>query len=93
MTLAEDDTLFYEQLAISSNNGILIFWATVQGQNNDQPVGFALKGGKTDSLIFENPSHDFPNRISYHRKADSSLFVRVENQSRDKGFNIYLSKE
>ena len=37
----------------------------------------------TDSLaVFENPEHDFPQRILYRRLADGSLVARIEGADR-----------
>jgi hypothetical protein len=92
LTITNNDTVFNEKLTISRNQGTLTYWALIPGQNNDQPVGFELTGATTDSLVFENPEHDFPNRISYVKKGEDELFVRVEENSGEKGFNINLQR-
>ena len=38
---------------------------------------FALRSYSADSLVFENPAHDFPQRIVYHRVGADSLIAVV----------------
>lgn len=41
------------------------------------PVAFKLAISRPDRVVFENPAHDFPQRITYER-ADDSLTARIE---------------
>lgn len=44
------------------------FWyiPTVPDQNNASPVPFKLVSNVGFQFVFENPTHDFPQRIVYH---------------------------
>jgi hypothetical protein len=73
--------VFSEKLALERKEGTLYYVATVEGQNNGQPVYFKYSGGMNDVHIFENRQHDFPQRIIYHfkpHKAQDSLYAVVE---------------
>ena len=56
---------FQERLRIVNDGGQLYYVADVAG--NPAPVRFALVEQGRDSVVFENPKHDFPQRIAYRR--------------------------
>ncbi len=77
------DTVFIEHLGILNIEGKLHYAATVGGQNNGQAVLFALEHG-TDSLVFTNPAHDFPQRIVYAPIGSDAWKVSVSGTSKGK---------
>lgn len=71
------DTLVaeYEHLRISMRRGAVVYHAEPSGQ---APADFTTLV-VTDTLVtFENPQHDFPQRIIYRRRGADSLFARIE---------------
>ena len=46
----------------------MIYLAWPSGQD---PVEFTRTGSTTTSRVFQNPAHDFPDRISYKRSGDT----------------------
>lgn len=50
------------------------FVARVKGQ---PPTAFVLKPGGDGEAVFENPAHDFPQRVIY-RRCDADLCARIE---------------
>ena len=44
--------------------GVPVFWAYQRGR---PPVGFTLARGDASSAEFENPAHDYPQRIAFRR--------------------------
>jgi len=76
-----DTLLLYETTRIyEAPDGVLVFAANPSGQ---QPDEFRWRGeaAALDSAItFENPAHDFPQRVRYRRAgaAGDSLVARVE---------------
>jgi hypothetical protein len=76
-----DTLLLYETTRIyEAPDGVLVFAASPSGQ---QPDEFRWRGeaAALDSAItFENPAHDFPQRVRYRRAgaAGDSLVARVE---------------
>jgi hypothetical protein len=49
------------------------------------PVAFPLVSVTDDTVVFENPDHDFPQRITYQRNGDDSVTATVEAPGRDGG--------
>ena len=47
------------------------------------PVKFHLTTQSASEVIFENPAHDFPQRIIY-RKTDGGLFARIDGKQNGK---------
>src|SRR5215469_15280526 len=47
--------------------------------NGDEPVKFRLTTQSASRAVFENPAHDFPQRILY-RKTEGGLFARIEGK-------------
>jgi len=75
---SEKDTLFSEKIRIELTDGELYYVAAVPG--NPHPVAFKLIKSEKDSTTFENPQHDFPQRIIYSKNADGSLYARIEGK-------------
>ena len=50
-----------------------------------KPVIFKLIKNSDSEATFENPEHDFPQRIIYRRESADTLFARIEGQ--EKGVN------
>ena len=51
--------------------------------NGAEPVKFRLTTQSASEAIFENPAHDFPQRILY-RKTDGGLFARIDGKQNGK---------
>jgi hypothetical protein len=79
-----------EYLDISRNNTEIYYTATVLTQNQGKGISFELT--KADSTFtFENPSHDFPNKIVYQKISDTEIFVQVSGLNQ-KGFYYKMNK-
>jgi hypothetical protein len=50
-----------------------------------KPTVFRMITGSDGEVVFENPEHDFPQRIIYRRESADALFARIEGQ--EKGVN------
>lgn len=89
LMLNENDTTMLEQILIQYRDPDYFYIATIPDQNNGNPIEFKLVKTQGTTYTFENPKHDFPQRIVYQFKpiaeqensdlihADS-LLVRVE---------------
>lgn len=73
------DTVFIEHLAILRGDTGLQYSATIQSQNDGQAVLFDMVNG-TDSLVFINPEHDFPDRISYTPEQGGTMHTVVSGK-------------
>jgi hypothetical protein len=64
-----------ERLRIYARGDTLIYDAHPSGQARTEFRGRSPSPGE---LVFENPAHDFPQRISYTRVGSDSLIARIE---------------
>ncbi|MFL5765409.1 MAG: DUF6265 family protein [Bacteroidia bacterium] len=82
-----NDTVFSEQVSIEEREDGFYYIAAVQ--ENKAPVSFKFTGYKNDSMVFENPQHDFPQRIVYFRRPDGTVYACVDG----KNFGKYNREE
>ena len=74
-TVRGDTLVEYEQTRIFERNGRLVFGANPSGQASAEFESIEV----SDSTVtFENPTHDFPQRVMYRRRGGDSLIARVE---------------
>jgi len=73
----DKDTMVFETIRLLQEKEQLFYIPVVKNQNDGQPVRFALKSVSDSSLVFENPTHDFPQVISYTRVAPDSLLAEI----------------
>ena len=78
--LKEGDTLVFETIRLIEERDSLFYIPTVSGQNNGLPVPFAMAYISDSSLVFENPLHDFPQRIAYSRVGTDSLVAEISGE-------------
>lgn len=68
----------YEFMQIRSGaDGRLVFVAQPQGRAETL---FTLLPGEGQELVFENPEHDFPQRVIYRPEPAGRLFARIEGR-------------
>ena len=83
-----------EVLKIHISNENIFYTAEVS--HNPEPVSFRLTSQKNNIFIFENPEHDFPQKITYARKDNDSLLAVVEavkdGKTRKIEYNLRLIK-
>jgi hypothetical protein len=85
-------TSAYEFMRIwQAADGSLSFTAQPSGQPE---ATFKLKSHTAVEVVFENPGHDFPQRVIYRRPGRGLLFARVEGESGGKarGFDYRMKK-
>jgi hypothetical protein len=81
-TVSNGKTLEFEFMQIrQEGSGEILFVAKPSGQKE---ASFKMvKGGKQE-VTFENPGHDFPQRIIYRLDRDGALAARIEGISKGK---------
>ena len=92
------DTLLLESLELSYRDHNTWYIPTVPDQNDAKPVPFKMVSSTGHKVVFENPDHDFPQRILYQyhpaikntNDADS-MYVRVEALD-GKGIDFWFRK-
>ena len=96
MTTREYQVIERETVVLSERDGRLVYTVHRRGQPT---TTFLSRSVARDEVVFENPAHDFPQRIGYRRKRPHELFAwiegtadgqqrRVEFPYRDGGCNI-----
>lgn len=72
-----DDAFSWEQTRIEAEADGLVFHALPRGQ---PAAAFRLVRAAANEAVFENPAHDFPQRVIYRRDGDR-LTGRIEGIS------------
>lgn len=73
----ENDTVVFETIQVVQEQDLLFYIPLVKNQNNGLPVRFTGKAISETQLIFENPQHDFPQKISYTKIKSDSLVAEI----------------
>jgi hypothetical protein len=61
----------YEFLRLQAGaDGVPVYWGSPNGA---APVGFRLSQAGPSSATFDNPAHDYPQRIRYRRDGDALI--------------------
>lgn len=66
---------FSEDMRIEPRDGSLVLVVRV---GDDEPVTFTATRVKRHEITFENPNHDYPQRIFYQLASKDSLFARID---------------
>jgi hypothetical protein len=74
-TVRGDSLVEFEHLQIVERAGHLVYHAEPSGQ---KPADFMARSTNDTLVVFENPGHDFPQRIIYHRRGADTLIARIE---------------
>ena len=78
------DTLFSETIRIEEKLGQLYYIPTVSNQNSGKPIVFILTSSTEKEMVFENPEHDFPQKITYTLSAPDSLTAIISGLRKGK---------
>jgi hypothetical protein len=76
-TVADGRTIAHEFLQIRSEGDRLVDIALPSGQAE---MIFTAVAISADRIVFENPDHDFPQRIAYQHESDGSLLAWIEGE-------------
>lgn len=72
-----NDTLSQETISLQQHDTSLFYVPLVEGQNENKPVYFRLTFSDSLNAVFENPGHDFPQKIAYQLKPGDSLIATI----------------
>ncbi|MBL4754322.1 MAG: hypothetical protein JKY52_12110 [Flavobacteriales bacterium] len=75
-TIARGDTIFSESMQIIDKDGDIFYM--VKLADVKKTVAFKLVEISSKGCVFENPDHDFPNRIVYANTVGDMLLARIE---------------
>lgn len=73
-----------EEMRISLENEELYYIVTVKNHNENQAIPFRLSSSTNNSVLFENPHHDFPQKIEYTMINQDSINAVVSASSNEK---------
>lgn len=78
------DTLHFESIVLTQKGETLTYTATVKGQNEGKPVSFTSTSETDNKLTFENPQHDYPQKITYTKGAKNTLTAEISGKLQGK---------
>ena len=78
----------YELVLIKEQEGRLAYEAHPSGQPT---ATFTATTASDGSVVFENPQHDFPQRVGYRRDGPDSLQAWIEGQISGKSRRVDFS--
>lgn len=81
----EKDTIYAETIRLEQIKNELFYIITITNQNDNKPVTFKLTSSTSDYLVFENPTHDFPKKITYKLVNKDSLYAEISGDGRIEG--------
>lgn len=76
-TIAGDRTVFHEFLMIEEREGVLAYVAMPRGQGTGVFPMIEMSGSR---VVFENPAHDYPQRITYERVSRDRMRAMIEGE-------------
>ena len=76
-TVRDGRAVEWEAIRIEERGGKLAFVASPSGQSTTEFLSAEIGD---DGVVFENPAHDFPQRVIYRRGAADSLWARIEGE-------------
>lgn len=79
-----------ETLRLVAMSGGVYYIAKVP--ENDLPVPFSMTSCGNDFAIFQNPSHDFPKRLTYRLDGPDRMNVSVRGDG-DQGFTLAFERQ
>jgi hypothetical protein len=78
------DTLHNETILLQQKGENLIYKATIKGENNDEAVSFPLTSTTEKNLVFENPKHNYPQKINYKLANTNTLIAKISGKQAGK---------
>jgi hypothetical protein len=92
-TVERDKAVDFEMMRIEQNGADVVFYARPRA-NKEETAFKMIKGGDGEA-VFENKSHDFPQRVIYRRNGDK-LLASIEGDQKGKlvviGFPMVRAK-
>lgn len=85
------DTLFAESIKLVKRKKDFYYIVTVTYENeafpaNENPIAFKLTNASSDYLVFENPKHDFPKKITYKLVNKDSIYAEISGNGKSQEF-------
>ena len=71
------DTLHFESIILAQSGETLTYKAIVEGQNDGKAVSFHSTIETENQFVFENPQHDYPQKITYTKGTNNTLTAEI----------------
>lgn len=71
------DTLHFENIKLLQKGNTFVYKSIVRGQNDNKAVPFKMTLDTLHKLVFENPKHDYPQKITYTLINKDSLVASI----------------
>jgi hypothetical protein len=81
-----------ETLEMKKVDGVLSYLATVPGQNDGRAVAFRMTSCGDSGFVFENPAHDFPQKLIYRSTGKGKMEAEVLGGD-GRGFKLAFSRQ
>lgn len=78
--IIKKDTIHNETIDLVESKGILLYIATIKGENQNLPTTFNFTETEENQLKFENPKHDYPSLIFYKLKDSLKLDITISGK-------------
>ncbi len=75
--MSSADTVFIERLEIKPIDNDLYYIVGLSSNQRDETVRFKMTEATEQRIVFENPKHDFPKKITYELMPDSGMQVHL----------------
>jgi hypothetical protein len=75
-TVRGDRTTAMEFVTLRVVDGRIVYEANPSGQ---APTAFTARVVSTDRVVFENPTHDYPRRITYERRGPDAISAWIDD--------------
>lgn len=79
--LNQGDTMILEIVSLVKRGAFIYYIPNVE--ENKREVVFTLRSTTDDKYVFENPAHDFPQRIVYELPRGKVLHAWIEGKTKD----------
>lgn len=76
-SIRNNDTISSERIQLIQEGDHMWYIPVVKNQNEGEIVKFKLTSLTTNQLVFENPEHDFPQKIHYTLINNDSLLAEI----------------
>jgi len=89
------DTLSRETISLQQQDSTIFYIPLVEGQNDNKPVYFKLTFSDGTIAVFENPGHDFPQKIKYQLINSDSLVATISGlqEGSSRSINFPMKRE
>lgn len=86
-TIHNSDVLVIEYLDIAGQDTEIMYTAVVPGHNQGRAISFRQMAN--DSLfVYENPRHDFPQKIVYRKLSDTEISVELSGGEKEMSYEM-----